>query len=271
MKKIIIGLVILVLVVIGAGMFFFAGKLDDLIRQAIETEGSLALGSPVRVESVVTDLAKGKATINGLSIANPGGYTDPNAIEIGTFSADVDYRNQIVEEILIDQPTINAEQIGQKNNFQDLLDRMPASPEETTTEEETSDDIQITIKRLALQKATINLRTSELNVADQPIELGDRSFVMDDFILTDLTGNVETISNIVINSLTAHVSGQVKDYVADELKQLAADKVVEEVTEKVNEVLEEQLGGEVGEQLDGELGDKLKDFGIKFGKKKDKD
>jgi len=121
MKKIFIALLILI-VIIGVALFVFAGKLDGIVKEAIETEGSAALGSPVRV----ANLKEGSALLTNFSIANPAGYTAKNAIEVTSFSAKVDYSNQLIEKIEINKPVINAEQKGQKNNFQDLLENMPA-------------------------------------------------------------------------------------------------------------------------------------------------
>ncbi len=259
MKKLLIALFVLVLIV-GAGLLFFAGKLDGLIKEAIETEGSAALGSPVRVTEVVTNLKEGSATISGLTIANPAGYRAANAIEINSFSATVDYGNQLIEELVIDKPVINAEQKGQQNNFQDLLNNMPDSGSEEPKADQ-GDEIEITIKRLALQNATINLITSDLAVGDQSIELGDRSFVMDDFVINNLTGTVTEISDELVSRLTNHVSDQVKGYVAKEITKMAKDKVFEKATEKLNEAIEEKLG----DQLDG----RLKGLKLKFGSQKD--
>ncbi|MFT5654726.1 MAG: hypothetical protein ACI9XU_000440, partial [Arenicella sp.] len=136
MKKLLVA-VLAILVVVGIAMFVFAGKMDEIVKDVIEKEGSAALGSPVRVGSVVTDLTNGSAVINNLTIENPVGYKAKNAIELTSFGASVDYQNMVVDLIEIDQPIINAEQMGSKNNFQDLLDNMPASTEqeETVTEE----------------------------------------------------------------------------------------------------------------------------------------
>jgi len=142
MKKILIAVLVLI-VIIGIALFVFVGKMDSIVKEAIETEGSAALGSPVRVESVVTDLKEGSALLTNLTIANPAGYKAKNAIEITSFGAEVDYKNQLIEKIEIIKPIINAEQKGQKNNFQDLLENMPASEEEETAEEES--DTVITI------------------------------------------------------------------------------------------------------------------------------
>lgn len=246
MKKLsIAGLAILV--IIGIAMLVFAGKMDEIVKDVIETEGSAALGSPVAVGSVVTDLTNGSVLINNLTIANPVGYKAKNAIEVASFGASVDYQNQVVDTIEIDQPIINAEQKGKNNNFQDLLDNMPVSAEEedTSTEEDTT---VITINQLALRRATVNLITSGLSLAGQSIELGDRSFVMDDFVVNNLSGTATEISDEVVEKLTAHVSAQVANYLKAEIVKIAKATV------------------KLKENLEGKVGEKIKSLKFRFGK-----
>lgn len=248
MKKIFIALLLL-LIVAGIGLFVFAGKMDQIVKEAIETEGSAALGSAVRVASVVTNLKEGSAVISNFTIANPAGYNAKNAIEITSFSASVDYLNQVIEKIEINKPVINAEQKGQRNNFQDLLKGIPADEEEELASDES--DTLITIKQLALRSATINLVTSDLAIGDKKLELGDRSFVMDDFVLNNLSGTATEISDKVVKRLTSHVSSQVTGYLKKEITAVAKEKLTEKI--------EDKLGGEVTE--------KLKGLKFKFGKK----
>jgi hypothetical protein len=268
MKKLLLALLVII-VIIGIVLFVFVGKMDSLVKDVIEQEGSAALGSPVKVESVVTDLKQGSAILTNFTISNPVGYTAANAIEIKSFSASVDYRNQIINKIEINNPIINAEQKGQKNNFQDLLQNMPATEEEEEVVSEEGDTV-ITIKQLALRSATINLITSDLAVGEMKFELGDRSFVMDDFMMNDLNGTVTEVSDLVIERLTSHVSSQVKGYVQTEAASMAKERLLEEAKNKINQALEEKLGGKLdlklNDQAGEKIGEKLKGLKFKFGK-----
>lgn len=267
MKKLLLALLVII-VIIGIGLFVFVGKMDSLVKDVIEKEGSAALGSPVRVESVVTDLKQGSAILTNFTISNPAGYSAANAIEVKSFSASVDYRNQIINKIEINNPIINAEQKGQKNNFQDLLQSMPASEDEEVVTEE--GETVITIKQLALRSATVNLITSDLAVGEMKFELDDRSFVMDDFVINELNGTVTEVSDLVIERLTSHVSGQVKGYVQKEAANMAKERLLAEAKNKINQVLEEKLSGKLdgklNDQIGEKVGEKLKGLKFKFGK-----
>ncbi len=264
-KKILIVLLILI-VAIAIGLYLFSGKLDGIIKETIEVEGTAALGSQVRVSNVVTNLKQGRAEISGLTISNPPGYQSANAIELSNFNAEVDYGDQTVKEIIINQPVINAEQKGKRNNFQDLLARMPKSEAaEDETRSESGPDI--TIKKIALQKATINLLTRDLEIAGESLELGNRRFIMDDFVVTNISGTPQAISDELTQKLVAHVSGQVTAYVTKEITNMAKAKATEKLKEEAKKALTEKLGVKleddtskeaIGEQLKDKLKGKLK-------------
>lgn len=247
MKKILIALLALISIV-GVGLFYFSTQLDGIIANTIEKEGSAILGTRVDVDQVVTDIAGGSARVEKVTIANPEGYQADHALIISDVTAKVNYRSQVIENIDINKPEINAELIGTRNNFQDLLNNIPPSDSAEATEDES--DLRLTIGQFSLRQAVVNVVTSELMVAGREIDLGERSFVMDDFVLRDLSGTTDEITEVLTRQLTRHVSAQVQAYVAQEVAVYAKDKA----TEKVTDVLEEKFG------------DKLKDFGIDLGK-----
>ena len=252
MKKVLIGLVVLI-AIIAIGASILLSNLDGYIKDTIEAEGTAALGSQVSVGSVETDLANGKATIKGLSIANMPGYQAINAMQIDTLQADVDYQNRLVEEILIQQPIINAELKGSRSNFQDLVDNMPAAEEEgadDATNEEAAGDgeseaTEISIKSFKLNQATVNVTSDKL---------GQMSFVMDDLEISNLIGTPEVISTEITRRLTNHISQQVQKFAADKIKSEVKAEVRAKANEKMNEVINEKVG------------DKLKGLKLKFGK-----
>ena len=246
MKKILIGLVVLI-AIIAVAATYFVGQMDDLIADAIQTEGTAALGVAVTVDSVETKLADGTATVNGLKVANPSGYKNPHALIIKTFTAGVDYKNEVIKNISINQSTINAELIGTDSNFQAILDGMP---EDEVTAEDESDDLELTIQLLELRQAVVNIDSDKL---------GQQSFVMDDFVMRDLTGTVDELSDTITNRLISHITDQVKSFAqvaiialaTEKAKEMVKEKIKEELGEKANEVLKDGAAEKLGEKLKG--------------------
>jgi len=236
MKKVLIGLFVIIGIAVVAGTIF-VGKLDGLIADAIRTEGSETLGSKVDVKNVVTDLKQGSATITGLTVANPSNYKSAHALVINDFTAQVDYQTQTAKQIVIEKPIINAEIISvDKNNFQDLLDGMPADTDELEDADE--EELILTIEELQLNNAQVNV-TNE--------KLGQQTFVMDNFVVRNLTGKVDQISDTLVTKLTNHISSQVTSYA----KQQLTEMVKEKAKEKVKEVLSEKINEKIGDKLKG--------------------
>jgi len=259
MKKILIGLVI-VGAIIAAGATLFLGKLDGLIADAIETEGTAAIGTSVTVDSVETKLADGVAIINGLAIANTSGYKAKHALIIDAFTAKVDYQTQIIEEIIISEPVINAELVGTRSNFDALLEGMP---EEEENEEgvvegdevvEGEEELVLTINTLQVKQATVNIDSDKL---------GQTSFVMENLVLNDLSGTVDELSDQVTSKLVGHITSQIKAFANKQVETLLKAAAVLKAEEKLNEKATEKLGEKLGEKT----GLKLKKFSFK--RKKD--
>lgn len=77
MRKIILIVVAVLVVAIGAGVAFLSSNLDSIVKKVIETAGTEVAGVKVSVGDVKISLSEGKATIAGLTVANPPGFSAP--------------------------------------------------------------------------------------------------------------------------------------------------------------------------------------------------
>lgn len=120
MKKwIFLALGVLLVAAAGAGWYLFH-NLDRLVAHVIETSGSGMTGTAVRVEGVNVSLADGRATLTGLTVANPPGYSDEPAVSLGEISARVDYGTGTIAEIVARAPVIRVETRGGSTNLSDI-------------------------------------------------------------------------------------------------------------------------------------------------------
>jgi hypothetical protein len=114
MKRLLVVLAIVVaVVVIGAVIFLFTG-LDAAIKAVVESVGSDATQTAVRLESVHVGLTSGEGTLEGLTVANPKGYTAKYAFELGKIHVRIEPSSVasdvvVVPEILIDAPHVTVE------------------------------------------------------------------------------------------------------------------------------------------------------------------
>lgn len=240
MKKILIVLA-LVIVLIGVASTIFISKLDGVIADAIKKHGSEALGTSVSVSAVKTNLSEGSIIISGLNIANPSGYSQKNAFNMGEFSTTVDYEKREIAEVVLRNASINAELKGAQSNFKDLLDGIPNSDSNSSTNSD--DEPNIKIQSLKILSAKVNLMTDSI---------GEHSFIMGDFILRNISGTPSEIADNVTRKLTQHISDQVKNYAQDTIKSEAAALAKEKAKEKINEAINKNIGS------------KLKGFNLKL-------
>lgn len=127
MKKLFKLLVVLVvLVAIGvAGAFYYV---DTIAEKAIERGGEMALGVPTQLDEVNISLWGGEASLSGLTIANPHGFTETTFMGLGQGDAAVSIGSLMSDtvrlpRIRLSNIRINLEQRGKQNNIQPLLAR----------------------------------------------------------------------------------------------------------------------------------------------------
>jgi len=132
MKKIIVRLVIALVVVVllaALGMHFF---LDKAIQREAERTGQNLTKVDVKLKFVHISLLSGSGKIKGLSVANPQGFSDKRAIEVGTASlalkpGSVLSSKVLVHSINVEGPEISFEVSLQGNNLKDLLDHVKSA------------------------------------------------------------------------------------------------------------------------------------------------
>ena len=109
-KKILIGVVVL-LVIAAGGIYYLYSNLGGLIKTAMETYGSEATQTQVKVGNVTLSVTSGEGAISGVSIGNPKGYSAANAFALGVVSMKVDVASVtknpvVIKEIVIDRPQL---------------------------------------------------------------------------------------------------------------------------------------------------------------------
>jgi hypothetical protein len=115
-KKIIIGVCVVVVIIVGL-VIYTLSNLDSIVKSVIESAGTKATGTKVTVTGVKISLSKGEATIKGLKVANPQGFSDDSMIDFGEITAQVDYKTGAIKNIHIGSPYFLLEQKGTKTNF----------------------------------------------------------------------------------------------------------------------------------------------------------
>lgn len=116
------GLVVVVLVVAGAAVFFLYSNLDSLVKTAVEDVGTQATGAEVSLATVELSPTDGKGSMRGLIVGNPSGFETDHAVKLGEISVSVDIATLtgdtiVVKEIVIAGPEVIYEMGGGGSNL----------------------------------------------------------------------------------------------------------------------------------------------------------
>jgi hypothetical protein len=271
MRKIIIGVSVLLAVIVG-GIFYLFSSLDSIVKTAIERVGTRVTGVKVSVGAVAIRLSEGKATVTGLSIANPPGFSANPAIKLGEIGVILDTASLnrtpfIIKDITIASPAVALELAPSGTSNLDALRRnvtggasgkdaaeaQPVQSEAAKAEagkpEPKGADKKVVIDHLAITGGQVDLAVGGVPGAATTAKLGD-------IVLTDIgrEGGGVTAVQVAQTVLDALISGAIKS-------SSNIDGVLGSVTDKVKEALPtpaaealKALPGPAGEALKGLLG-----------------
>lgn len=110
MKKVLIGFAVVLLLVIGGGIYLYS-NLGDIIKAAVEEYGSEATQATVSLNGVDLDVTSGKAGLNGFVVGNPSGFETPSAFELGAIAVQIDPASLDTDTIVIKSVAINAPKV----------------------------------------------------------------------------------------------------------------------------------------------------------------
>jgi len=265
MKKTIFAVIIILVVVIAGAVFYVFSNLDAIVKAAIEEFGSNAVKTSVQVEDVEIRLTEGAATISGLTVANPDGFSLPQAFSLGEILVDINLEKTHKELIAIDAVHIVAPQVfyeinaGRNGSLNILKDNLGMSAGASTGASAGSepaagaagDPVRLDIARFEFKDASLHARVVPLKDKTYDLKLPA-------LVLTGLNGTPEQISRQVLDRLIDHAKKEIQKQGLDrelaEIKAKAQQRIDEEKAK-----LEQQADERVEEEKQ-KAEDKLKNL-----------
>ena len=116
MKKIFLSFIILLVVVVVVAAMVIGFSLNNIIKSGVETVGSKMMQVSVQVDTVNLALLSGSASIKGLEIGNPSGYTTPQAISVGSAAVGLNPFSILSDKIVVRSVQIEAPEITFEGN-----------------------------------------------------------------------------------------------------------------------------------------------------------
>jgi len=239
MKKTIFAVIIILVIAIAGAVFYVLSNLDAIVKAAIEEFGSEAVKTSVHVDDVEIWLTEGAATISGLTIANPDGFSLPLAFSLGNITVDINLEKTNKELIAIDavhivEPQvfyeINADRNGSLNMLKDNLEMSRGASTGTSAGSEPAKGsagapIRLDIARFEFKDASLHAKV---------VPLKDRTYdlKLPALVLTDLSGTPEQIARQVLDRLIDHAKKVIQTQGLDkelaEMKARAQQRIDEE-------------------------------------------
>jgi len=100
-KKILWGLVIVLVVLIVVGVIMAGLFLGKIVKAGVETVGPKITQVPIKLDAVNLSLLTGSAKIQGLVVGNPEGYKTPQAISVGVVAVEVNPLSVLSDKIVV--------------------------------------------------------------------------------------------------------------------------------------------------------------------------
>jgi len=258
MKKILIGVVVLV-VIITAGAFFLLGNLDGIVKAAVEKIGSDLTQTTVTLDDVNIGETSGRGVFRGFRVTNPDGFSDDAAFKFDEVSVIIDTASilsdpVIIKEVVIIGPVVVYE-FGDGGTNLDRLNKKVQSKAGSSSAGGDSEGPKFIIEnlhlrggKLAVQAPLLNekiilplptIHLTDIGKEGRGATPGDIADQLMEAILA-AAGNAISGANIDIGSLTESAGELAKD----------AQKVIEEASGNIAKEAGDAIEG-VGEAVKG--------------------
>jgi len=119
--------IIVLVVVLAAALWSIQLYREDAAVSLIETmesRGSRVLGTRVDIADAYVDWDSGEVTLSDMVVANPGGFSNRNMINVDTVEARVDAAQRVVERVRFSGVHALIEFRGARSNFEAVGDRV---------------------------------------------------------------------------------------------------------------------------------------------------
>jgi len=245
MKKVFLGVAALLVITAVGTVVYIASSLDGIVQSAIIRYGSQVTQTDVKVASVEIKLQTGAGKISGLSIANPPGFTDPDAIKLGLISTKIDTDSVtknpiIIDEILVRSPSIyyeiNASGISNIDILKKNIAKVTESGGDSAKEESSDSGIRLIIRKLSIENSKAVVRVAAM---------GNRN----------LTANIPTIRLTDIGKKSggaspARIAQIISKILIDRVRGSVATLGVEKFLGKPSDIFKKGLQGTAAGSVD---------------------
>ncbi len=178
MKKLVLGILVAIPVVLGAILLYVYLNLNSLVVEAVETFAPRVTGTKVSLASSEISVFSGEGSLSGLVVMNPEGYRAPSAIELGSIAVAMDTDSLtadtvVIKSIDVTEPGITFEPGGKAgSNLQQLLNNVQAGGKQgkadAQPQKKEEEGVKVIIDRVTITGGKVNLYV-DTPLADEPV------------------------------------------------------------------------------------------------------
>lgn len=207
MKKFVLISIAALVVVVAGVVWFTLSNLDGIVKAVIEGAGSKITGTAVKLNKVEIDLSDGRATLWGLSVANPPGFSSQPAISFGEITVQLDLSSGVIKKIVTAKPRFRFEQKGATSNIgqlQNNIKKATASDQEDGSKkppspaEEISEDTHLQIDLIQITEAQVHVTSPQLKK--------DADIRIKSLVFRNLKGSGKQVAGQILEQLTAKIA-----------------------------------------------------------------
>ncbi len=257
------GVLLGLIVIIGAIGFFALENLNSLVKTAVEDVGSDVTGTEVSLGEVDISLTEGRGSLLGFTMTNPSGFKSDEAFKFDEVTVKIDLSTVtsdpiVINEVVILNPVVTYE-IGNKEAN---LDRIQKNVESSTASSEGSSDASSGGEAPKIIIENLYFRGGKVNVVASQFMENAMSAELQDIHLKDI-GKEE--NGATPGAIAEELMGEMLASVTGAISSIDISKVTDQLGEGVKDALksvdtkavEDGAGGladEAGEAIKGLFG-----------------
>ena len=241
MKKVILGLMLIIVIAIAGSVYYLLTNLDALVEAAIEKYGSEATQTSVLVDSVKKNLTDGAAGITGMTIGNPAGYDLPNAFSLGEIRAAIDLQSLQEEPYIINEIVVLAPQVfvevneDRKTNLNELKNNLTAGStgkvqdkKAQGPDEGSAKEPRLIIRRVTFADGTIKAKVAALQNKEYELKLPGLD-------MSNLSGSKGATATELASEILKRLTDRASDIVKKDIIDAELNKLKDKAQKKIDE------------------------------------
>jgi hypothetical protein len=243
--KILVGLVIALIFVAAVVAVVVLQNINAIVKMAVEEVGSDVTKTAVVLNAADIKLTDGRGTLNGLSIANPAGFSRADLFTLGEAVVDIDPASLTKDVVVIDEIKLSgvnllAEHKGvAETNIKALIDNLGAGSggSQSQPASDSGEEVLLAVKKVVFSDNSLSLVSESVGNYDLNIP----SFEVNN-LGSETNGLTPTqLAKAALKPLLDRAQDTIEEKLEDELKDKAKDKLKEAIEDKLSDEQKEKV------------------------------